>query len=208
MAASTNLFLGEDQQLPDETAVGFFGDDFGNSIGIGQFNNRTFVTDSSGILLGFEANNNRKISESGVVHGQAGVGIDILQLPNRLATVNIRFENDVAVRTLAAKLYIFDGSFTGEDPNFTIAPLGLTTFCAEIRHEEDEQTSTGLGDPVWEEIAGSTFLPMVSSPGTSGLRPFGSFTVDTRHDWYAAISCSPTSLGDKVFGLYFETEFL
>jgi len=208
MAASTTLYLGEDQELPNDTAVGFFGDDFGSSINIGDFNNRTFVTDSSGILLGFEANNNKRVSDSIVIHGQSGSGMNLLQLPNRLATINIRFENDIAVRTLTARLYIFDGSFTGGEPNFTIAPPGLTAYCAEIRHEEDEQTLTGLGDPVWEEIGGPTFLPMVSSPGTSGLRPFGSFTEDTRHDWYAAISVTPTSLGDRLFGLYFETEFL
>ena len=208
--AQADIYLGEDFLLTAGLGVGFFGEaGFGAPIVVGEFNGRTFVTDASGATEGFEANNNKRLTTDTVIHGQEGSGINLIQLPNSFATINIRFQNAVAVRTLAPKFYIFDGSIDGSgNPNFTIAQTGLTMWCAEIRHLAEEQTSTGIGSSDWLDINGPVYLSLIDSPGTLGQRPGGSFTTDTRHDWYIAMSCSPTELGDRSFGLYFETEFL
>ena len=208
--AQADIYLGEDVLLTAGLGVGFFGDaGFGAPILVGEFNGRTFVTDASGVSEGFEANNNKRLGADTVINGQEGSGIDLTQLPNSLATINIRFQNAVAVRTLAPKFYIFDGTFDGSGiPNFTTAQTGLTMWCAELLHTDEEQTDTGTGDSSWLDINGSTFLSLIDSPGELGLRPGGSFTTDTRHDWYIAMSCAPTELGDKAFGLYFAVEFL
>ncbi|KKM90127.1 hypothetical protein LCGC14_1241720, partial [marine sediment metagenome] len=119
--AQADIYLGEDVLLTAGLGVGFFGDaGFGAPILVGEFNGRTFVTDASGVSEGFEANNNKRLGADTVINGQEGSGIDLTQLPNSLATINIRFQNAVAVRTLAPKFYIFDGTFDGSGiPNFT-----------------------------------------------------------------------------------------
>lgn len=208
--AQADIYLGEDFLLTDGLGVGFFGKaGFGAPVVVGEFNGRTFVTDASGVTEGFEANNNKRLGASTVIHGQEGSGINLLQLPNSFATINIRFENAIPVRTLSPKFYIFDGTFNGSGiPNFATPQTGLTMWCAEIRHLDEEQTATGIGSSDWIDINGPVFLALIDSPGTLGGRPGGVFTTDTRHDWYVAMSCSPTELGDKSFGLYFEVEFL
>jgi hypothetical protein len=206
---SINIYVGEDELLVTTSGIGFYGSDgFSSPVMIGEYNGRTFVTSTDGSIEGFECNNNKKTSVSGVINGQSGSGINLINLPNELATVNIRFENTTAVRTLNAKLYIFDGSLSGSTPNIDNDPTGLTCYCAEIRHTNPVQAADGLGDDEWFNTHGSTYLAMVSSPGSGGFRPGGSLTTDTRHDWFAAISCTPFTYGDKVFALYFECEFL
>jgi hypothetical protein len=210
--ATANIYAGEDSRVDKEAGlgIGFFGiAGFGASVDLNEFNGRTFVSSPSGITEGFECNNCKWLSSARVISGQEGSGILLTQLPNSLATVNMRFEHTTAVRTASPKIYIYDGSVNPSgDPNITIAQPGLTMYGAEIRHTAEAQTDTGLGDAAWLTIGGATFLAMVSSPGELGLRPGGSFTEDVRHDWYVALSCTPTTLGDKNFGLYFEVEFL
>lgn len=206
---SINIYLGEDQLLPDGSGIGFYGDDgFNSPVLIGEYNGRSFVTNEDGSEEGFECNNIKKISTSGLIYGQTGSGITLTSLPNTLATFNIRFEYSTQVRTLSGRLYVFDGSLSGTTPNIDNDPSGLTAYCAEIRHVSEIQDDDGLGDSTWQDIHGSTYLDVVSSPGTSGLRPNGSLTQDTRHDWYIAMSCTPEEFGDKQFAMYFETEFI
>lgn len=206
---SVSIYVGEDQLLPGSSGLGFYGNDgFNAPILIGAYNGRTFVTNQDGTIEGFECNNNKKISTSGVINGQTGLGIQLISLPNNLATINIRFEYPTEVRTLTGKFYIFDGTLTSGVPNINNDPSGLTCYCAEIRHQSVIQNPDGLGDVDWFNTHGSTFLELISSPGTSGLRPNGSLTINTRHDWYIALSATPFQFGDKMFGLYFETEFL
>jgi hypothetical protein len=190
--------------------MGFYGNDgIGSPIVVGGFNGRTFVTDPSGTIHGFEANNNKRISSSGLIYGQIGSGINLLQLPNTLATLNLRFSHTSSVSTQSAAFYVYDGTLSDGVPNKNNDPSGLTAWCAEVRKTDNKQdVSNGLGDSTWQDIHGSTSLSLISSPGTSGLRPDGSFTVDTRHDWYIAMSVSPDEFGDKVFGILMEVEFL
>jgi len=208
--AHVRVYVGEDQQLPASSGLGFFGSDgFGAPVAVGQYPGRTFVTDASGLTTGFECNNNRRSSASGVINGQTGSGISLLSLPNTLATINIRFINSFDVRTQSARFHIYDGTETIYGiVNKDNDPVGLTCYCAQIRHTSELQVPNGGGDATWVDIHGSTYLSLISSPGTSGLRPAGAFTEDTRHDWYVAISPTPTQLGNKLFGMYFELEYL
>ncbi len=207
--ADMNLYVGEDQIVPTGSGIGFYGDSsFGAAISVGSYNGRTFAVNPSGTVRGFEANNNKFINTSGVIYGQTGSGIALLRLPNTLATLNLRFSNLANVNTQSVKFYVYDGSSTGGIPNKNNDPSGLTSFCAEIRNNDDTQSLNGLGDPSWIDIHGSVFLDLIDSPGTSGLRPNGGFTVDGRHDWYIAMSVTPNEFGNKFFGILIETEFL
>jgi hypothetical protein len=51
-------------------------------------------------------------------------------------------------------------------------------------------------------------LNLVDSPGVSGLSPLGPATTATRHDWYVALSVSPTIPGDATFKFRVDLEFI
>lgn len=208
--AEFNLYVGEDQVVPNTSGIGFYGDEgFGTAILIDDFNGRTFVTDTSGTIEGFEANNNKRSSSSEVIHGQTGSGISLLALPNTLATLNLRFTHPSQVNTNSVVFYVYDGTSSGGVPNKDNDPSGLIAWCAQIRKNSERQdVANGIGNSTWVDTHGSTFLSLIDSPGTSGLRSLGSFTVDTRHDWYIAMSVTPNQFGDKLFGILIELEFL
>jgi hypothetical protein len=194
--AETDVYISTDESL------GFFGPaGFGDPLSLGEFNGRTFITNSSGSVSYTECDNCKKVSTSGVVIGQVGDGINLQNLPNYLATLNIRFTHPQAVLVQDARLIVSDGSSS--------APVGLSVYGAEIIHTSKLQTDVGTGDTEWQLMDGSDNpLYLVSSPGESGFSPLGPATLDTRHDWYCAMSVAPTLPGDKQFVLEVSLEFI
>jgi len=206
--ATLGLHIGEDQLLVLPSGIGFYGPGgFDGPITIGDFNNRTFVTNTTGDIQGFEANNNKYFAGtapaavSGVIHGQTGSGIALISLPDRLATINARFEHTTAVQVQNPKFIVFDGSSIENDPS------GIIVYTAEIRHNSDIQNPVGLGDAVWQDTKGATVLNLISSPGTLGKRLSGPLTTSIRHDWYIAVSVQPQTPNDKIFGFSITLEF-
>jgi len=207
-----NLYAGEDTLVPTGSGLGFFGDDgFGSAIAVGAYNGHTFVTNSSGIAQGFECNNNMYDISSEVIVGQEGSGITLQQLPNELATANIRFTHGSAVYCQQVKLWIFDGNFTDGSADKEAPADNITFYLAEIRHPSNLQTVTSsYSDSSWSDVSasGSNYIALVNSPGKNGVRQGGFEQLSTRHDWYVAMTCTPTQLGDKMFGMYCELEYL
>jgi len=210
--ATLELYAGEDTLVSASSGLGFFGDDgFGDAVPIGAYNGHTFVTNASGTAEHFECNNNRYSNASDVIHGQESSGIALQQLPNELATINVRFTHDTAIYCQQAKLWIFDGSFVGNAANYDRPAENLTFYAAEIRHRSNRQTVTSVySDATWADVSasGSNYITLVNSPGTNGVREGGYEELSVQHDWYAALTCTPTQLGDKQFGMTFELEYL
>ncbi len=193
-----NMYIAEtDVKIDTGEALGFFGPDgFGDPLSLNEFNGRTFVTNISGSIAYEECDNCRRISSSGVIIGQTGTGINIRNLPNYLATVNLRFTHPQAVLVQSAQL-------------IANIPTGLTMYGAEIIHTSRLQTVTGTGDTAWVSMDGSgQVLNLVDSPGTSGVSPLGPATTDTRHDWYCALSVTPTIPGDRQFNFQMDLEYI
>ena len=143
------------------------------------------------------------MSSTTVEANGAGSGIALTALPNYLSTLNIRFNHSSAVQTQNAKLRIYDRANIVNDPS------GVLCKVAEIIHPGQTQINDGSGDSSWNTPTGSSvIMDLVSSPGLSGLSPNGIGTIDLNHDWYTAISASPSSIGSKTFGLYVELEYL
>lgn len=210
--ADLSIFCGQNEvNIGTSGVIGFFGPaGFGDPIPINEFNSRTFVTNISGTFQGMEIDNCKLISNisawngnngpSGVIVGQNGSGIGILNLPNYLATINPRFTNGSPVLVQNASLTVHDGGGVN-------APSGLDVYMAEIIHTSDLQTDTGTGDFKWLRIAGSASgLGLSNSPGTSGTFPISG--QDYRHDWYVAMSCTPRTPNDKVFHLRMTLEYI
>jgi hypothetical protein len=212
--ADISIWINNQTSLAVGSGIGFYGDSgFGSPVGIGSFQGRTFITDPSGLTNGIECNNNKLTigvggslsginGTSGVIFGQVGDGIPLRNLPNYMASLNIRFEHVEAVRTQNAAMYIYDGNVLSHDPS------GLLCYCSEIIHTSTSQDNTGTGDEIWSWVHGSESLGLIDTPGTSGLRPNGDLTIDTRHDWYVAISCTPNTPNSKLFGLAVEVEYI
>ncbi len=210
--ATLSIFLGEDQILPTGSGIGFFGDGgFDFPIQIGEFNGRSFVTNTSGTLAGFEVNNIKYFAGpgwgtapsavSGVILGQTGSGLALIAVPNTLASLNVRFEHTSNITTQNIKLFSFDGVDLNNPQS------GIDVFAAELRHTGEEQSPNGLGDTVWQAIGGATVLNLISSPGSGGFRPDGPSTSDIRHDHFIALSMSPNEPGNKLFSFAISMEF-
>lgn len=210
--ATLKLYAGEDTLVSVGSGLGFFGDDgFGAPIVVGTYNGRTFVTNTSGTIQSFECNNNKYDGPSGVIHGQKGSGIGLKNLPNELATINIRFTHGSTIYCQFAKLWIFDGSFTEDSANKEIPAENLTFYVAEIRHKSRLQTiESAYSDETWSDVSmsGSNYIGVVNSPGLNGAREGGFGELSIQHDWFVALTCTPTQLGDKRFGMTFELEYL
>lgn len=220
MAPSISFFAGQDDQIQDlaGSGLGFFGGaGFGASVAVNDWQGRTFITNGAGSAQGPECDNTRYVSPTGaVLNGAASTAgaIKLSQLPNERATLNLRFTNDFAVRTQNVHLRIYDRT------NPSNPASGVTTAVYEIVHSNPTQTNDGSGGPglitsggahAWNIFTpvSTGYLNLTASPGTSGLRPSGSSTMDTRHDWYVALSASPDSIGSKVlYGLWIELEYL
>jgi hypothetical protein len=186
------------------SGLGFFGGGFGFSVEVGSFQDSTFITDGNGINEGPQVDNIKWINaQSGIVNGVSS-GINIRAIPNYLATLNPRFTHTTPVLTQNVKLRIYDRADINNDPS------GVTCKVAELIHPTQVQIHNGSGDATWHMPTGSSvIMDLVASPGTSGLRPNGAGTTDTRHDWYTIISASPDSVGSKTqFGLYMSLEYI
>lgn len=200
-----NVYYAEtDVSIGVGEALGFFGSSgFGDPLSLNEYNGRTFITTVNGSTEYEECDNCRKISSTGVIVGQAGSGIDLLNLPNYLATINVRFTHPQSVLIQNARLIAFDGT------NQDIAPTGVDIYGAEIIHTNRFQTEIGIGDTSWVKMGGSGVqLNLVDSPGISGISPLGPATTSTRHDWYIALSVVPTIPGDKTFSFRFDLEYI
>lgn len=216
------------------SGLGFYGDGFGLSVPVGQYQDSTFVSNSNGTASGIKVSNTKYMTVSGVSHN-GGTAIDNEAMPNYYAPLNVRFEHTEAVRVQNCKLRIFDRNDI-ENP-----ASGVTTQAYEVRHphptEVDNAGSGALSfrgrathdwvefDPELDQLD----MICTNSPGISGLNTSAGETLpsqadatylnwntnegaahqSSRHDWYIALSASPDSIGSKTdYGLYFTLEYL
>lgn len=205
---ATINFYADDFQVQNlnGSGLGFYGSGFGNSVDVGEFQQTTFITDANGTVEGPQVNNIKWThADSGLINS-ATESVLLTQIPNYLATLNIRFTHTSAVKTQNALVKIYDRTTT------TAAASGVTTYVAELIHPDTVQNDNGSGDSSWINATSgdnSVQIDLVSSPGYSGERESGAETYSTQHDYYLAISASPDSIGSKTdYGLYVELEYL
>lgn len=206
MAAITFFSDENGVQNLNGSGLGFYGSAFGTSVSVGSYNDSTFITNSAGTTQGAQVENNKwTATNSGSINGLTMV--NLLRIPNSLATLNVRFTHGSSVQTQNAKLRIYDRSSINNPAS------GVTTKVAEIINTDNTQTTNGSGDTAWLTPAGSAIIvDLAPSPGMSGFyagNGSNSTRSDTRHDWFTAISASPDSIGSKtLYGLYISLEYL
>jgi len=192
------------------SGLAFFGGaGFGSSVEVGAYQGTTFVSDGTGATKGAQAQNIKFLNLGSGVIGAASSGIGLQAIPNYQSTLNIRFSHTSKVKTQNCEMRIYDRT------NINNAASGVTTKVAEIIHPRVTQFATGSGDSQWITPNGSGVVAtFANSPGTSGFYAGDGVTVvstkqSARHDWYAAVSASPDSIGNKTkYGLFFSLEYL
>ena len=191
------------------SGLGFYGSSgFGASVLVGNYQNNTYVTDSTGTIQGPQGNNVQYLNAASGILGTNSSGTLLTQIPNYQATLNVRF-------TYATQIHVQNAYFTIYDRVSVSNPAsGVTTKVAQIIHPDNVQNNNGSGSTSWATPAGTgTTLPLCPSPGISGLYAGNgnnsALWADTQHDWYVAISASPNSIGSKTqYGCYVYLEYL
>jgi hypothetical protein len=190
----------------NDSGLGFYGAGFGESVDVAAYQQTTFITNANGTVQGPQVNNVKYVNSFSGVVGSATSGIRLTQIPNYLATMNIRFEHDTTVQVQNAKFYVFDRVSQNNNPS------GVLCQVAELIHPDIVQSNVGSGDTTWTSVFGSgSILTLSNSPGISGLyaaNGSSSTRPDTRHDFYLAVSSSPSSIGSKLFAGRVTLEYL
>lgn len=207
MAAAINFYADEFHVTNlTGSGLGFYGAGFGQSVNVGEYQDTTFITNSNGTVEGAQVNNVKYLNTMSGIIGSAESGVLLTQIPNYLATLNIRFTNDTPVKVQNCKLRIYDRS------NINNNPSGVLCKVAELIHPDTTQNNNGSGDTTWNTLGGSgSILSMSPSPGMSGLYAgdgTASVHESNRHDFYICVSQSPNSVGSKTSALYFSCEYL
>lgn len=207
MAVTISWWAGS-TRIADEqgSGIGLFGADYGRSIVVGAWNERTFVTSSAGTGQGAENPNCRYLASGTVILGSAGSGIGLQYAPNSQATINIRVESDTDIQITSATLYGYDRVSVNNPPS------GISLKAFELVHPSASQSVVGSGDTVWTTLLGSgATLSLAPSPGSGGLyagNGSNSVRPDKCHDFYVGISASPSTVGSKQGALYLSLEYL
>lgn len=194
------------------SGLGFYGTSFGSAVGVSDFQDTTFLTNSVGTASG-QGVSNTKPDENDltkVYHAAFGLGasVTLTRLQNKHAPINIRFEHSSAVALTNNKMRIYDRNSI-DNP-----PTGVSCYLAEVIRPNTEafSGSNGKGDTTWTHVYGSSvILNLTPSPGSGGtgawVDPINGGTGDTRHDLYVAIGATPTSIGSKLFAAYYSGEY-
>lgn len=187
------------------SGLGFYGaGGFGASVAVGAYQDNTYVTGSGGLEEGPHGYNVKWVhANSGEVAGSTILNLQ--RIPNYEASLNIRFSTTgTPVNVQNAELRIYDRS------DITKGASGVVTKVAELVNIALTEGVLGSGDTAWHTPVGSSDpVDLRDNPGISGTAVVGGTGTSLTHDWYVAISASPSSIGSKTqYGLYVSLEYL
>jgi len=219
------------------SGLGFFGGSFGSSVELNQFQGSTYITKGAGTIEG-AAVNNRKYASATTSYAPSIVPATGLKyIPNKNASLNVRFTHASAVKTQNVRMRIFDRVNANNPASgvwtrvaellkpmtsySTVEGSGDVTWWGDSTHTGSDSQGTFSGSPNRDvrlpanqyTVGGSGIIvPLAQSPGPSGqFAGNGSANTGTytQHDWYVALSASPKSIGAKTqYGLYISLEYL
>lgn len=206
MTVSINFYASNGSTIHHLAGSGlaFFGASFGQSIAVGEYNKKTYVSNGAGTTQGPECWNIRYQDAASGIVAEAGSGIALTAVPNYQASLRVEVSSDDGEITVpSAYVSFYDRSSTSN------APSGVSAFIAELVHPGDTQANEGSGSAQWHYPEGTGVLYLWPSPGTSGQYAASDSTWSSlSHDFYLAVSCGPESIGGKTFGLFFGAEWL
>ena len=137
------------------SGLGFYGSTFGSSVQIGSYQDKTFVTDSTGTSQG-PASQNVKFTTpaSGAPSEAVSSGIPLLRINQGLRSFHVHFDHSTAVNVQNAQLRIYDRV------NTNYPASGVLTKVAEFCNFDGKsfsawESSNGEDDTTFEKVVGS-----------------------------------------------------
>jgi hypothetical protein len=219
------------------SGLGFFGGSFGSSVELNAFQGSTYITNGAGTIEGAAVNNIKYASATTGYAPGIVPATGLKYIPNKNASLNIRFTHASVVKTQNVRMRIFDRANSNNPASgvwtrvaellkpmtsySTVEGSGDVTWWGDSTHDGTDVQGTFSGSPNRDvrlpsnqyTVGGSgIFVPLAQSPGPSGFfAGDGSSNTGTytQHDWYVALSASPKSIGAKTqYGLYVSLEYL
>lgn len=161
---------------------------------IGEYQDISFVTQNKTISVVAVINNVQYLTSStaivsGAPHAEnaPGATLNVRNIPNNAATLNLCFNKVPAATVSSCKMYFHTAQTSG------VSPVNFDIKYYECFHVSTDPAVTGSGLTTWGSIAASStsFIPLRANPGLSGVNPSGSVTAGTQHDWYICFSATP-----------------
>lgn len=192
MAISIEWRSGDDSVvIPSEARIGFFGTNFGDSVGIGSYQGSTFVTNDFGSAHAEELPNvqfqaNFPEGKCKTIYGVKSID----EISPWECTLHLRMTTGVESRIQAAKFIAYaSGSFSINDENDIVAGNPSNVKIAGFE----------WGDSNWTIIGGDS-QPLM-------LTPYSESSGRLNHDYYIGLSAQPLAIGINtsiMFAAYVE----
>lgn len=177
--------------IPSGSRIGFFGENFGESVPLDNYQGTTVVTNDTGTINSGVLPNVKFINTT---QGDWGDGTQNLTLlSSGSATLHIRLTSGSASRLQAVNLYAYSGSFA-------VGPAGAGSISASAPPDANIMGfEVGGENTTWTYMSGSA-APLALTPHIS--------SAQEDHDYYVAISASPMVTGvNTVISLALYTEW-
>lgn len=215
MAAAISFYAGQGAEASGVSlagsGLGFYGTSFGSSVQVGQYQDTTFITNSNGSAQGPQVDNNKYQGNVSGVSNNGDTVIHISGLPVHSGTLNISFTNDTAVNTQNGEVRIFDRTNEDNPASGVVSQVAqLVRGGSGVDPTTGEIQAWSAAEDGWLALSGSGLtMTLLNNAGSGGLGGSGTGGIDIRHDWYLALSASPSSIGSKTqFGLFCQLEYL
>ena len=151
-------------------SIAFSNGTFGQPIQVGSYNDKTHVRTSGGTdKSASNSPHNTKYLTSTTMSLNGGASANLSTLTTANSPLKITISESTNITVTGVKMYAYDGTTT------TNAPSGMNVYLAE------------QGDTSWKLAHGSGNALVLNDQTTPA----------TSHDFYVAISASPTSIGTK-----------
>lgn len=194
MAISIEWRSGDDSVvIPSEARIGFFGTNFGDSVGMGNYQGSTFVTNDFGSAHAEELPNvqfQANFPGNGTCITPYSGKSPIKDIPQWECTLHLRMTTGVESRIQVAKFIAYaSGSFSINDLNDVVAATPSDVIIAGFE----------WGDSDWTPMGGDS-QPLM-------LTPYSESSGQLNHDYYIGLSAQPLAIGINtsiMFAAYVE----
>lgn len=108
------------------SGIGFYGTTFGASVQVGQYQGRSYITNSNGTINGGNAKNTKYTHPGSGIPEDVGSGIPLVRINGSERMLDIHFDHSVPVSVQNAQLRIYDRN------NINYPASGVNTKVAEV----------------------------------------------------------------------------
>ena len=171
MGAAVDFFAGQGGEASGldlaGSGIGFYGTTFGTSVQVGQYQDTSFITNSTGATQGPAADNCKyQGNVSGVDVNGSGVQ-HVRETPLESGTVNVRFTNGTAVNTQNGEARIFDRSdIDAGASGVTTQVAQLVTGLSGVEPTTGAAQAWSAAEDGWLALSGSgVVMVLLNNPG-------------------------------------------